>query len=111
MQFLINGQSFNPRKVDTRVTLDTVEDWIIQNVGVMDHPFHLHTNAFQVIERNGIVETIPQWKDTVLIPTGESIKIRIPFQDFVGRTVYHCHILDHEEMGMMGMIEMNLPPA
>ncbi len=108
MQFLINGRSYNnPQRIDTKVSLNTVEDWEIINTGMMDHPFHLHTNRFQVIGRNGEAVENRTWKDTVLVPRGESIRIRIPFRDFVGKTVYHCHILDHEELGMMGIIEMN----
>ncbi len=106
MTFLINGQSFEHGQVDTSVRLNTVEDWDVVNTGVMDHPFHLHTNRFQVISRNG--QTVPYraWKDTILIPTGESARIRVAFKDFPGKTVYHCHILDHEDLGMMGVIEM-----
>lgn len=106
MVFLINGKSFDPKRIDMEVTLDTIEDWEISNTGVMDHPFHLHTNPFQVIARNGKPEPYQTWKDTVLIPTGETVRIRIPFKDYPGKTVYHCHILDHEELGMMGIIEM-----
>ena len=107
MQFLINGKAFDPQRVDTRIALDTVEDWEIINTGMMDHPFHLHTNRFQVVSKNGKPVSNPTWKDTVLIPRGESVRLRIPFRDFAGKTVYHCHILDHEELGMMGIIAMN----
>ncbi len=107
MIFLINGKSFDPQRVDTQVTLNTLEDWEITNTGVMDHPFHLHTNSFQVISRNGQPVPFRSWKDTVLVPVGETVRIRIPFQDFPGKTVYHCHIFDHEDLGMMGIIEMN----
>ena len=104
MVFLINGKSFNPQRIDTEVSLDTIEDWEITNTGVMDHPFHLHTNPFQVVARNGQTEPYRVWKDTVLAPTGETVRIQIPFKDYPGKTVYHCHILDHEELGMMGII-------
>jgi FtsP/CotA-like multicopper oxidase with cupredoxin domain len=102
MAFLINGQSFNSDRIDTQVKLNTTEDWDITNTGVMDHPFHIHGNAFQVISRNGQPESLLAWRDTVLVPRGETVRIRIPFRDFVGKTVYHCHILDHEDLGMMG---------
>ncbi|MGB7415672.1 MAG: multicopper oxidase family protein [Thermosynechococcaceae cyanobacterium] len=108
MVFLINGKSFDPDRIDTQVLLGTVEDWEISNTGVMDHPFHLHTNPFQVIARNGQPQPHRVWKDTVLVPAGEMVRIRIPFKDFAGKTVYHCHILDHEELGMMGTIEMQV---
>ena len=107
MQFLINGKAFDPKQVNTTVSLDSVEDWEVINTGMMDHPFHLHTNRFQVVSKNGKPVSNPTWKDTVLIPRGESVRLRIPFRDFAGKTVYHCHILDHEELGMMGIIAMN----
>ena len=59
------------------------------------------------MSRNGQPVTHRTWKDTVLVPRGESVRIRIPFQDFAGKTVYHCHILDHEDLGTMGIIVMN----
>jgi FtsP/CotA-like multicopper oxidase with cupredoxin domain len=109
MVFLINGWPFVPDQIDTQVRLDTIEDWEIVNQGVMDHPFHLHVNHFQVVSRNGEMLSNPidrAWKDTVLVRTGESVRIRIPFRDFAGKTVYHCHILDHEDLGMMGILEI-----
>lgn len=104
--FIINGQSFVMDRVNTRVRLGQVEDWRIVNKASMDHPFHLHTNRFQVIERNGRPEPFLTWKDTVNIGGYESVTIRVKFEDFIGRSVYHCHILDHEDQGMMGIIEI-----
>ena len=106
MVFLINGKAFDPNRIDTRVRLGSVEEWEIRNTGVMDHPFHLHVNPFQVISRNGQPEPFRAWKDTVLVKTGETLRLRAKFTDFPGKTVYHCHILDHEERAMMGVIEM-----
>ncbi|ELS02921.1 putative multicopper oxidase [Xenococcus sp. PCC 7305] len=106
MVFLINGRAFDHQRVDTQVSLNTIEDWEITNTGVMDHPFHLHTNPFQVISRNGQPESFRAWKDTVLVRAGETVRFRVRFTDFPGKTVYHCHILDHEDLGMMGTIEM-----
>jgi len=106
MQFLIDGQVFDSQRTDTRAFLDTVEDWEIKNTGSIDHPFHLHTNRFQVVSRNGQSVPYRAWKDTVLVSRRETVRIRIPFRDFVGNTVYHCHILDHEELGMMGTIAL-----
>ena len=105
--FIINGQSFDMGRVDTRVRLNQVEDWKIVNQASIDHPFHLHTNRFQVIERNGQIEPLLAWKDTVSIRGYETVVIRVRFEDFVGRTVYHCHILDHEDQGMMGVMEIS----
>ncbi|MEL7357087.1 MAG: multicopper oxidase domain-containing protein [Cyanobacteria bacterium J06560_6] len=104
--FIINGKSFAMNRVDTQVSLNTVEDWRIINKASMAHPFHLHTNRFQVIERNGQPESLRAWKDTVAIGGYETVTLRVKFEDFTGRTVYHCHILDHEDQGMMGTVKI-----
>jgi FtsP/CotA-like multicopper oxidase with cupredoxin domain len=106
MAFLINGKSYEHQRIDTQVKLNTVEDWEIVNTGTMDHPFHLHVNHFQVISRNGKPEPYRAWRDTVLVRRGETVRIRIPFRDYAGKTVYHCHILDHEDLGMMANLEI-----
>jgi FtsP/CotA-like multicopper oxidase with cupredoxin domain len=108
MTFLFNGKAFDPQRVDASVKLGQIEDWDLVNVDSdrMDHPFHLHVNPFQVVSRDGQPEPYRAWKDTVLVRSGETVRIRIPFRDFAGKTVYHCHILDHEDLGMMGLIEM-----
>ena len=102
MAFLINGEYYQGDRIHTQVKLNTVEDWELINTGVMDHPFHIHGNAFQVISRNGQPESLLAWRDTVLVKRGQTVRIRIPFNDFAGKTVYHCHVLDHEDLGMMG---------
>ena len=108
MAFLINGEYYSSEdRINTQVQLNTVEDWELINTGVMDHPFHIHGNAFQAIGRNGQPEPLLAWRDTVLVKRGESVRIRIPFKDFAGKTVYHCHILDHEDLGMMGNLMIN----
>jgi len=113
MEFTINGMTFDPERTDSVVKVGTVEEWEIVNVGGMmmmdfDHPFHIHTNAFQVVSVNDQSPSFSAWRDIVNVPMGGSVRIRIPFQDFPGRTVYHCHILDHEDLGMMAVIEMRV---
>ncbi len=100
----INGRSFDPNRVDTQVPLDSIEDWNLVNTSTMDHPFHIHTNPFQVIGAGAAVERA--WRDVVLVPAGRTVKIRLRFSDYVGKAMYHCHILDHEDLGMMGIIEV-----
>jgi FtsP/CotA-like multicopper oxidase with cupredoxin domain len=106
MAFLINGKAFAHHRIDTQVIQNTVEDWVITNRAGMNHPFHVHVNAFQVVSRNGTPPAYRAWKDTINIAGGETVRIRIPFRDFSGQTVYHCHILDHEDRGMMGILEI-----
>ncbi len=106
MVFLINGQVFDHNRVDTQVSLGTVEDWEIINTGTMAHPFHVHVNKFQVISRNGQTEPYLTWKDVVSVNPGERVRIRMAFRDYTGKTVYHCHVLDHEDRGMMGILDI-----
>ncbi len=108
MRFLINDRTFDPNRVDALVKLGTVEEWELMNVDPdhMDHVFHIHTNQFQITHRNGVPEPYLAWRDIALMRGGETVRIRIPFRDFPGRTVYHCHTLDHEDLGMMGVVEM-----
>jgi FtsP/CotA-like multicopper oxidase with cupredoxin domain len=106
MAFLINDRAYAHDRVDTTVRLGETEDWVITNEGVMDHPFHVHINPFQVISRQDIPSALRAWKDVVLVRPGESVRLRIRFRDFAGRTLYHCHNFDHEERGMMGLLEI-----
>lgn len=106
MAFLFNGQPYELERIDTQVQLNTVEEWELINTGMMDHPFHVHANAFQVLSRNGKPEPYRAWKDVVLVRPGETVRMRMPLRDFAGKTVYHCHILDHEDLGMMGNLEI-----
>lgn len=108
MMFLFNGRPYDVQRIDITATLGTVEDWELVNLDPdrMDHPFHLHVNPFQVRHRNGQPPPYRAWKDTVLVKGGETVGIRIPFRRFPGKTVFHCHILDHEDLGMMGNIQM-----
>lgn len=106
LKFFINGRQFRPGRIDQRTKLGTVELWEVVNKSGMDHPFHIHTNLFQVYARNGRPEPRTIWCDTVNILPNESVQILIPFEDFGGKTVYHCHIAEHEDLGMMGVVEM-----
>jgi FtsP/CotA-like multicopper oxidase with cupredoxin domain len=105
-RFMIDGRSFDPARTDISTRLGRVEDWTVRNASVMDHPFHLHVWPFQVLDRSDGQPVLPGWKDTINVPAGSSVRIRIPFTDIGGRTVYHCHILDHEDLGMMGVINV-----
>lgn len=104
-EFFINGQRFDPRRVDLRAQAGQVEVWEVENQGDMDHPFHLHTHPFQVLARNGRPEPFPAWKDTVNIRAGEVVRLAVAM-GFPGKTVFHCHIVEHEDRGMMGVLEV-----
>lgn len=105
--FTINGAAFNPDVVNTRVSLGTVEEWTIINATTMDHPFHLHVWPMQVLTSGNISYQGTQYRDVVNVPANSQSIVRVHFDQFAGQAVYHCHILDHEDFGMMGIIEAN----
>ena len=104
MHFTIDGKQFDLDRDDQAVQVGTVEEWTLMNTTPMDHPLHLHVWPMQIIEQDGQPVEDPTWQDVVNVPAGGDVKIRVAFDDFSGRTVYHCHILDHEDNGMMGVV-------
>lgn len=105
-QHLINGRSMDMERVDETARLGATEIWEIENLVGMDHPFHLHGFQFQVIDRNGVPEAQPKWKDTVNMPRHQTARFVVKFENYPGKWMYHCHILDHEDAGMMGVLEV-----
>ena len=105
-QGMINNQLMDMKRVDIRARLNTTEIWQIENVVGMDHPFHLHGFQFQVLDRDGVPEPYLSWKDSVNVPKHSKVRIVVRFEDFPGKWMYHCHILDHEDMGMMGILQL-----
>lgn len=113
MQWAINGRTFQMDDVaDNEIfQLGTREVWKFSNTGGgmmrmmnMPHPIHLHGKQFRVIERSGVRHdgyVDEGLKDTVLLLPGESVKILTDFSDYPGLFLYHCHNLEHEDMGMM----------
>jgi bilirubin oxidase len=106
-QGFINGKLHDMSRVDETAKLGDVEIWQIENIVGMDHPFHLHGFQFQVIDRDGKPEPFRSWKDTVNVPKHSVVRIVVRLSDFAGKWMYHCHILDHEDHGMMGVLEVN----
>jgi len=118
--FLINGEMYDPSRIDVSVTLGDVEEWILVNPSPNGefHVFHSHQLGFQVISINNITVQFEGYQETVNIPfaTNDSlgntipgeVVIRMPFTDpaIVGVFPFHCHIMEHEEAGMMALIEV-----
>ena len=114
MRGLINGRTFQMQEVagDEKIRLNSTEMWELSNddpgMGMMmmpmPHPVHLHGKQFQVLERSGVLHSgyvDEGWKDTVLLMPGERARIVANFSDYTGMFLYHCHILEHGDMGMM----------
>lgn len=103
--FSIDGHAFVEGVVNQTVKLGTTEEWTIRNDSPEWHPFHIHVNDFQIMSRNG-QPIPPHFEDTALLPPNGEIVMRTRFLDYTGKFVYHCHILMHEDAGMMGVIEV-----
>jgi FtsP/CotA-like multicopper oxidase with cupredoxin domain len=106
-QGLINGKTMDMNRIDFSGRLGTTEIWEIENVVGMDHPFHLHGFHFQVLDRNGVPVPFRSWKDSINVPKHETVRIIVRFDGYPGKWMYHCHILDHEDQGMMGVLELH----
>lgn len=108
----MNGRKFDINRVDDVVSLGDIEIWEISTTGAMmmgssGHPFHIHGTQFQVLSREGMPANLNEqgWKDTLYVRANESVRIIVRF-DYEGLYMYHCHILEHEEAGMMGQVEV-----
>jgi bilirubin oxidase len=109
MSFLIDGKSFDPSRVDLTSRVTEIEQWTIENRSSMDHPFHLHGTQFQVVSRTRggvtVAEPFLAWRDTVNVAALETVVFKV-VQRQLGKRMYHCHILEHESQGMMGVLEV-----
>jgi FtsP/CotA-like multicopper oxidase with cupredoxin domain len=108
---------FDPNSPDPDIIVrqGDVEDWIIENRSQELHDFHIHQLHFQLLEWNGVPVDEPYLRDTINVaywsghsPVYPSVKLRMDFRDpsIVGTFVYHCHLLEHEDGGMMGTIRV-----
>lgn len=113
--FEVNGRVYKPLRNGAQIKLGSTEEWLIYNDsdralqegGVAeDHPFHIHVNDFVVTEIDGKPVKAYGSQDTMNVLPGQKILIRITFPDFVGKSVFHCHILFHEDNGMMANFEI-----
>jgi len=106
--FSINGQVY-PDATPLEAELDAIEEWSIVNTTEMDHPFHLHGFRFQVVSIDGAATSLVAWRDTINIPAEKTVRFRVHLEDHPGTWMFHCHILEHAERGMMGELEVAGP--
>jgi suppressor of ftsI len=104
----VNRKQFDMTRTDTRVKLGAIEEWTVRNESDELHTFHIHQGPFQLTEINGVPQPADDHRDIVDVPIRGEVKVIIPFTNplIVGRFVYHCHILSHEDKGMMATIEV-----
>jgi FtsP/CotA-like multicopper oxidase with cupredoxin domain len=99
----INGRSFDPARIDHEVKLGSTEAWLLKNTSEVTHYVHIHQEQWRTVSRNG--ERPPPWEraleDTWKLDPGEEVVVAARFTDFTGPFMIHCHMLDHEDHGMM----------
>lgn len=109
--FMIDGRAMDDDRIDQTVKLGDTEAWTIVNTDQQYHSFHIHQTPFLITEINGRAQDEDSLRDTAVIPPATDagpgvLKVTIPFTDpeIVGKFVYHCHAVDHEDKGMMGTV-------
>lgn len=117
IQFLVNGQAYQAGVINHTLILGTAQTWKLSSRNV-SHPFHIHVNPFQIVAIRKLDGTPkdPQykdlegtWRDTLLVIPGYDIEVRSRYERYIGEFVLHCHILDHEDQGMMQNVQVVLP--
>jgi FtsP/CotA-like multicopper oxidase with cupredoxin domain len=103
----INGAAMDMDIVNERVPVGQWEIWEIANASMMAHPFHIHNAQFRVIDRDGRAPPPLEtgFKDTVIVNPREQVRVLLRFEEYTDPDLpymYHCHILEHEDAGMMG---------
>jgi FtsP/CotA-like multicopper oxidase with cupredoxin domain len=103
----INSKAMDDTRVDAVVKKGDIEIWEIRNESPFYHPFHIHGVQFLVLGRNGAAPPAYEqgWKDTIIVNPAETVRLIMQFNDYADPTLpymFHCHILEHEDMGMMG---------
>jgi FtsP/CotA-like multicopper oxidase with cupredoxin domain len=114
--FQIDGKSFDPCYISHCMVVDTAEEWTITNSTTVAHPFHIHLNPFYIKEfydpQGGLPDPGRRWQDTIIVPPADTdgrkgkVVIRHRFPKIVDKFVIHCHILGHEDRGMMQVVEV-----
>jgi FtsP/CotA-like multicopper oxidase with cupredoxin domain len=113
LSFGIDHVSFDPIRPPYQIKLGTAEEWTLRNaldtkLMAHAHVFHIHVNPFKITKIDGRTLSTPLWRDTFVLTksTGDSLTFESNFVDFAGKFVDHCHVLSHEDLGMMEAIEV-----
>ncbi|HSR70118.1 MAG TPA: multicopper oxidase domain-containing protein [Acidobacteriota bacterium] len=103
--FNINGVPFNPNEVPWQLKLGHYEQWNLSSDD-QNHPFHIHVNPFMVVKIGDEELNPPRWMDTILVRKGKPVVFYTFYKRYIGSFVFHCHILNHEDQGMMRLVEI-----
>ena len=105
-EYQISGPLFSQKDKILRARLGETQIWTVTNKSSWSHPLHLHGFFFQVLDEKGAPVRPMAWKDTVNIPFDQTLRLVVRFDDRAGSWMFHCHILDHADGGLMGMVEV-----
>jgi FtsP/CotA-like multicopper oxidase with cupredoxin domain len=106
--YTINGKPLN-RISPIKASVGETQIWTVTNTTAWSHPLHLHGFFFQVLDKDGKPRRPLQWKDTVSVPFKDRLSLIVRFDDRPGSWMYHCHILDHAEGGLMSVVQLSRP--
>ena len=101
----INGLPF-AESIPLSAKVGDTEVWDVRNLTGFDHPFHIHGFSFQVLDVEGASPKNREWKDTVNVSARSRIRLVLKWDNRPGMWMFHCHILDHTELGMMAMVHL-----
>jgi FtsP/CotA-like multicopper oxidase with cupredoxin domain len=107
-QYVMNGKPLGQFK-PVQAKVGETQIWTITNPTPWSHPFHLHGFFFQVLDADGQPVRPLEWKDTVSVPYKGSVKVIVKYDDRPGMWMFHCHILDHADGGLMGTVQLTRP--
>lgn len=103
--FKINDRPYGPAAAPWRLKLGRADEWRPTSVGAQARPFHIHVNPFYVVSETdnagGVSTPVGLWRDTLLINGTKTYSVRTRYENYLGDFVIHCHLLDHENSGMM----------
>jgi spore coat protein A len=104
----VNGQLFDPARIDARPKLNVEEIWSFVNNSGQPHPMHIHQTQWRIQDTNGLPPARGDdgWKDTFLVPARATMNVIGTFRNYTGNYVSHCHNLEHEDHAMMFNFEI-----
>jgi suppressor of ftsI len=113
-EFTINNKLMDMNRIDDVVPVDTTETWVVQNKDKWIHNFHIHDTQFRILSTDRLKTPVMTagWKDTVLLPPGAIARLQVRFHGYTDTThpyMYHCHLMYHEDRGMMGQFLVVTP--
>lgn len=114
--FIINHKLFDIDYIEYEVPMGNTEIWEIRSTSGFGHPFHIHDVEFNILSINGAAPPPAQagWKDVVFVPRGQTVRFIARFEDYADALhpfMYHCHIVLHEDEGMMGQFVVTDAPS